>query len=135
MLFDVVFFAASVWRIHQNNIKLVFICIIEYILRQRIVVHHTWRVYVMQKHVGDTKHVWELLLFNAIDGPCIFLFVFCCLDFLIKGFQPTGNEATCTTSEVCHFFADLRIDDFCHEISQGSRSIKLTSRTSRLHLL
>ena len=67
MLLDVVLLAASVRWIHQYDIKLVFVRIVENVLRQGVVVHHFGRVDVMQKHIGDTEHIWKLLFLDAID--------------------------------------------------------------------
>ena len=63
----VIVFAASVRWIHQNDIKLVIVRIVENVLRQGVVMHHLGRVNIMQKHIGDTEHVWELLFLDAID--------------------------------------------------------------------
>ena len=67
MLFDVVLLTASVWWIHQDHIALVIIRVIKHVLCQGVIVHHFWRIDVMQEHIGDTQHVRELLLLNAID--------------------------------------------------------------------
>ena len=52
MLFDFVFLVSTVRRIHQYYIELVIIGVVQHVFGQGIVVHHTWRVYVMKKHVS-----------------------------------------------------------------------------------
>ena len=51
----------------------------------------------MQQHISDAQHIGELLFLYAVDGLGIFLFVFCRLYFLVKGFQPTRYEAASAT--------------------------------------
>ena len=52
--FHVGLFITSVGWIHQNNIKLVSVCIVENILCKRVVVIYQWRVNTMQQQVCHT---------------------------------------------------------------------------------
>ena len=52
--FHVGLFITSVWWIHQNNIKLVSVCIVENIFGKRVVVIYQWRVDTMQQQVCHT---------------------------------------------------------------------------------
>ena len=125
MLFDIVLLASAIRRIHKNNIKFIFVRIVEHVACQRVVVHDFRRIDVVQEHIGNAQHIRELFLLYSIDRISIFLFVFCCLHLLIKGFQPTCKEATRTAGKVSHLFTNFRVDDFCHEVRQSSRCIKL----------
>ena len=88
MALYIVLLIAAVWRIHQNDIKLVIVRIVQYIFCQRVAVIDLGRVDIMQQHIGDAEHVRELLLLDAIDRLGIFFAVFSCLHLLVKGFQP-----------------------------------------------
>ena len=135
MLLDVVLLTTTVWGIHQYHVKLVLVGIVQHIPRQRVVVIDVGRVNIVQQHIGHTQHVGELLFLDTVDGTGIFLLVFSRLDFLIKCFEPAGEKATRTTGKVSHLLANLGLDDFSHEIGQGTRRIEFTGSTCRLHFL
>ena len=67
MALHVVLLITAIRRIHQNDIKPVIICIVEYIFGKGIAMIHLWRLYIVEKHIGDAKHIRELLLLYTID--------------------------------------------------------------------
>ena len=134
MLLDVVLLAAAVRRIHQYDVKLVVVGIVEHILCQRVVVHHLGRVDVVEQHIGDAEHIGELLFLDAIDRLGVFLFVLRRVHLLVERFQPARDEAAGAAGKVGHLLSDLWTDDFCHEIGEGTRGVELAGRTGRLHL-
>ena len=125
---------STIGRVHQDNIELIRICIVQQIMLQRVHVIDVRSLNVMQQHIGDAQHIWELLLFNAIYGVCIQGFILCCLDLFMQSFQPTGDKTTCATGKIGHLLPDLWVDHLRHKISHGARRIKFTRRASTLQL-
>ena len=67
VILHIVLLAATIRRVHQDDIELVIFCVIEKVSQQRVVMEYLRGVYVMKKHVCDAEHVRELLLFNTVD--------------------------------------------------------------------
>ena len=74
-----------------------------------------------------------MFLFYAKNRLIVLFAVFSSLYLLVQFTQPTCDETSCTTSEVCHFLTNLRIDYLCHKFGQGSWGVELTRGTCRLH--
>ena len=84
----IVLLVTTVWRIHQDDIKLIVIGIVQHILRERVAMKDLGRIDIMQQHIRDAKHIGELLLLDAIDGVGKSLTILSGVHLLIKGFEP-----------------------------------------------
>lgn len=68
----------TIRRIHQDNIKLIIIRIIQKIMLQRIHVINIRYFDIMQKHIGNAKKIRKRFLFDTIN-TIIKLFLCCCI--------------------------------------------------------
>ena len=67
MVLDIRLFTPAVGGIHEDDVHLVVLSVIQHILQQRIIMEHLRHIQIMQEHVSDTEHIRELLLFYAVD--------------------------------------------------------------------
>ena len=59
--------ASAVGRIHQYHTELIILCIVKYITEQRIIMIYLRHINIMQKHICNAEHIWELFLFNSVN--------------------------------------------------------------------
>ena len=74
----------------------------------------------MQEHVGDAKHVRELLLLDSVDGVAERLPVLRSPDLAVKLLEPARDEAARAAGEVGHLLAYLRLYRLRHEVRHGA---------------
>ena len=67
MALDVRLLAAAVGRIHEYDVELVALGVVEDIAQEGVGVEHLRDVQVVEEHVRDAEHVGELLLLDAVD--------------------------------------------------------------------
>ena len=130
-----VLLVSAIRWIHQDNIETVIIRIVQDILGERVAMIDLWRIDIVEQHIGDAKHVGELLLLDSVDALGIGLSLFGCGDFLVERLEPRSEKATRSASKVGHPFSHLWGNHFCHEVCKGAWGVELASRASRLHLL
>ena len=126
VLLDVGLLIASVGRIHQDDIVLILVRIIEYILDEGVIVHDGWGIDIVQEHIGDAENVGELLLLYPKDRLSVEGSILGRGHLLIEGFEPTGEESTSTTGEVGHPFAHLGLNHLGHKVGESAWGIKLS---------
>ena len=132
MIFYIRFLGTTIWRVHQDHIKFVIICIVEDISKERIVMIDLGDIQIMKEHIGNRQHIRKLFLFNSIDRRRIGFFISNCLYLLMKLFEPTRDKATCTASQVRHGFTNLRLYHLGHKVRYCTRCIELTTRSCAL---
>lgn len=57
VILHVIFLGASIWRIHQHNVELIFLRIVQNILEQAVVVIYTRILNAMQEHISNAEHI------------------------------------------------------------------------------
>ena len=100
MSLHITLFRTSVRRIHQYNIKLIFLCVIKHIFKQGIIMVHTRHINAMKKHIRNTEHVWELLLFDTVNRTAHSVRILCGLDLSLQLLDPAYEESTSATSKI-----------------------------------
>ena len=134
VVFHICFFAATVGRIHQNNVHPILSGVVQHIMQQSIVVVDTRVVEVVQQQVGDTEHIGELLFLDAVDGIAESRLIFGGLDLLVQLLQPAGQKAAGTAGKVGHLLPYLGPDHLGHKVSDGPGRIEFAGRTCALQL-
>ena len=128
-------FTAAVGRVHKNDIKLIVYGVVKYIFEKGIVMVHTRNIKSVQKEIGDTKHIRELLFLNTINRIAVFFCICCTANLFLQFFQPACDKSARTAGKVRHGFTDLRLNHLCHKVSYSTRSIEFTGRTCTLKFL
>jgi restriction endonuclease S subunit len=125
-------FRPTIGRIHQDNVYLIVLGIVQNISEKCVIMEHLRHIHIMQQHISDAKNIRKLFLFNSVNGIITQVLVSCCLNFLTQNFQPAGKKATCATGKIGHLFTDLRVDHLRHKISNSAWRIEFASRTGTL---
>ena len=68
--------ATAVGGIHEDDVELVALGVVQDVVQEGVGVEHLRHVQVVQEHVRDAEHVGELLLLDAVDGVAVGLAVF-----------------------------------------------------------
>ena len=135
MVLDLRLLAAAVGRVHEDHVELIVLGVVQHVLQQGVVVIDPGHVQAVEQHVGDAKHVGELLLFDAVDGIAVGRLVRRALDLLPQLLEPAGDEAAGAAGEVRHALADLGPDALGHEVSDGPGSVEFAGGACALQLL
>ncbi len=132
VVFDLGFFVSAVGWIHEDDIKAVFLCIVEDVVGEGVVVVDLGDVDVVQEHIGNAEQVGEGFFLDAVNRGEEGFAVGRCLNLLTELFEPAGEEASGAAGEVCHCFADLGADDFCHEVGDGAGGVEFAGGAGAL---
>ena len=125
-------FRPTIGRIHQDNVYLIVLGIVQNISEKCVIMEHLRHIHIMQQHISDAKNIRKLFLFNSVNGIITQVLVSCCLNFLTQNFQPAGKKATRAAGKIGHLFTDLRVDHLRHKISNSAWRIEFASRTGTL---
>ena len=135
MILDLRLLAAAVGRVHKDHVELIVLGVVQHVLQQGVVVIDPGHVQAVEQHVGDAKHVGELLLFDAVDGIAVGRLVRRALDLLPQLLEPAGDEAAGAAGEVRHALADPGPDALGHEVRDGAGGVEFARGTGALQFL
>ena len=59
---------SAIGRVHQDNIELIRICIVQQIMLQRVHVIDFGNFNIMQQHIGYTEQIWKRLFLDSVNA-------------------------------------------------------------------
>ena len=68
MIFNIIFLRTTIGRVHQDDVELIRICIVQQIMLQRVHMIDIGNFNVMQQHIGHAEQIWERLLLNSVNA-------------------------------------------------------------------
>ena len=110
MIFYFCLFRAAVRRIHQNNVKLIVLGVVQYIVEQGVRVENLRNIKIVQKHICNAEHIRKLLFLDTVDRIIVFFFILGGCDLLVQFFQPACDKSAGAAGKIRHFFADFRLN-------------------------